>query len=115
MTGVRRMRGIAAVLVTLTAAALATTAQGPPQPATSGRTAPRTVSIRLHLVGCDSCSVRLQHAVDGAPKVWTSKQKRVGSDHVVNFEVRRSLTRGMSFVLDAPWEGDTGAVPNVVT
>jgi hypothetical protein len=68
------MRGIAAVLVTLTAAALATTAQGHAQAATAGRSAPPKVSIRLHFAGCDSCSVRLQHAIDGKLTVWSSKQ-----------------------------------------
>jgi hypothetical protein len=116
MTGIRRMRGIAAVLVTLAAAALATTAQGHADAATgSGRSAPHKVSLRLHIAGCDHCSVRLQHAINGKLKVWTSKQKTVGSDHVVRYSVRRSLSHGMSFLLRAPWEGDTGAVPNMVT
>jgi len=115
MTGVRGMRGIAAVLVTIAAAALATTAQGHAEAATPGRSAPHQVSVRLHVAGCDHCSVRLQHAVTGAPKVWTSKEKTVGSDHVVRYQVRRSLTQGMSFVLRAPWQGDTGAVSNIVT
>jgi hypothetical protein len=115
MTGVRRKQGIAAVLVTLAAAALATTAQGHAEAATAGRSAPRTVSIRLHIGGCDHCSVQLQHAITRGPEVWTSKQKTVGSDHVVSYRVPRSLTHGMSFVLRAPWEGNTGGVPNMVT
>jgi hypothetical protein len=109
------MRGIAAVLVTLTAAALATTAQGHAQAATADRSAPPKVSLRLHVAGCDRCSVRLQHAINGKLTVWSSKQRTIGSDHVVHFAVRRSLTHGMSFVLKAPWEGGTGAVPNMVT
>jgi len=115
MTGVRRVRGIAAVLVTLAAAALATTAQGHADAATGGRAAPHKVSIRLHVAGCDRCSVQLQHAVTGQPRVWTSTRQTIGPDHVVRYRVRPSLTHGMSFVLRAPWQGDTGAVPNIVT
>jgi hypothetical protein len=47
--------------------------------------------------------------------VWTSEPRTIGSDHVAEFDVRTSRTHGMSFVLRAPWEGDTGAVPNIVT
>src|SRR5262245_15016582 len=101
MTGSRRMRGIAAVLVTFAAAALATTAQGHAEAATGGRAASHKVSIRLHFAGCDHCSVRLQHAVTGKPEVWTSKEKTIGADHVVRYRVRPSLTHGMSFVLRA--------------
>jgi hypothetical protein len=117
MTRVRRARGIAALLTTLVAAALATTAQGEAHGATADTAdrAPRTVSVRLHFAGCDHCSVQLQHAVNGKLKVWTSKRKTIGSDHVVRYRVRQSLTHGMSFLLRAPWEGNTGAVPNIVT
>lgn len=31
------------------------------------------------------------------------------------FDVRTSRTSGLSFVLEAPWEGNTGAVSNIVT
>jgi hypothetical protein len=118
MTRVRRARGIAALLTTMAAVALATTAQGDAHANTTtdtGRSAPAKVSIRLHIAGCDHCQVQLQHAITRGPKVWTSKQKTVGADHVVRYRVRRSLTHGMSFVLRAPWEGNTGAVPNMVT
>jgi len=99
----------------MAAVALATTAQGDAHATTTERSAPAKVSITLHIAGCDHCSVRLQHAVDGRLTVWSSKQKKVGADHVVRYSVRRSLTRGMSFLLRAPWEGNTGPVPNIVT
>lgn len=115
MTSVPRVKGIAAVLATLTGAALATTAQSDAHAATSERATPRTVSVRMHVTGCDHCTVQLQHAVTGATRVWSSGTRTIGSDHVVSFTVRRSLTHGMSFVVHAPWEGNTGAVPTMVT
>lgn len=77
--------------------------------------APRT-DLTLRIRGCDRCTVQLQHAIDGeAEHVWTSRQQRVGADHRVVFDLRTARTHGLSFVLRAPWGGDTGAVPNMVT
>ncbi|HET7066179.1 MAG TPA: hypothetical protein VFI21_01105 [Nocardioides sp.] len=117
MTPVRRVRGIVAVLATLAAATLATTAQDQAHAATdngAGASAART-TLRLHFTGCDRCSVQLQHAVNGKPHVWTSKAQRIGSDHTAVFHLPTSRTQGLSFVLRAPWEGNTGAVSNIVT
>ncbi|HEX4473029.1 MAG TPA: hypothetical protein VH085_13745 [Nocardioides sp.] len=117
MTPVRRLRGIAAVLATLTAAALATTAQGDAHAATgeAATSAPTHTTVRIHVTGCDSCTVQLQHAVNGQLHVWTSRAQRVGSDHHAVFQVRTARTRGLSFLVTAPWEGNTGAVSNMVT
>jgi hypothetical protein len=117
MTPSRRVRGIAAVLATLTAAALATTGQGEARAATSDAGAGKAAqtTVRLHFSGCDSCSVQLQQAVNGKLHVWTSKSQKIGSDHHAVFHVRTSRTQGLSFVLRAPWEGNTGAVSNIVT
>jgi hypothetical protein len=54
------------------------------------------------------------HAAAG-PHVWTSKAERIGSDHRAVSRVRTARTKGLSFALRAPWQGDTGAVPNIVT
>jgi hypothetical protein len=120
MTRGRRIRGIVAVLTAVAGAALATTAQGdadassaPPAARTSG--ASHVTHLRLHVTGCERCSVQLQQAVTGRPTVWQSARQRIGGDHVAAFTVRSGRTHGMSIVLRAPWEGDTGAVPNVVT
>jgi hypothetical protein len=112
-----RVRRTVAVVATLAAAALSTTAQGDAHAATAdvGASKPAKTTLRLHFKGCDGCSVQLQHAVTGKPHVWTSTSKRIGADHRVVFHVRTSRTKGLSFVLRAPWEGDTGAVPNIVT
>jgi hypothetical protein len=53
--------------------------------------------------------------VEGTPHVWTSTPHVIGADHVATFRVRTGRTHGMSFVLRAPWQGNTGAVPNLVT
>jgi hypothetical protein len=116
MTRLRQLRGIAAILATVTAAALATTAQGEAHAATgsAGSTASRT-TVHLHVTGCDRCSVQLQHAVNGELDVWSSAEHKIGSDGRAVFHVRTAMTRGLSFVVRAPWEGDTGAVSNIVT
>ena len=118
MTQVRRVRGVAAVLATLAAATLATTAQDNAHAATgdgSGTGKHPTTKLRVHVTGCDACSLQLQHAVNGKAHVWTSSRQRIGADHVAAFTVRTSRTHGLSFVIRAPWEGNTGAVSNIVT
>jgi hypothetical protein len=119
MTRVRRGRAFAAVLATIAGAVLATTAQNDAHAATgpdgSGAGRPDRTTLHLHITGCDTCTVELQHAVSGAAHVWSSTPKKIGADHRVAFSTRTSHTHGLSFVLHAPWEGDTGAVPNIVT
>jgi hypothetical protein len=118
MTAVRRVRGIAAVLVTLVAGALATTTHGDAHAAGSAGTGARTAAtttLHLHVTGCDHCSVRLQQAIEGRTTVWESRSKRVGDDQVVSFKVRNRHTHGMSFMLHAPWQVDPTAIPNIVT
>jgi hypothetical protein len=119
-----RVRRTVAVVATLAAAALSTTAQGEAHAdsgthaatgAEASSKAPAKTTLHLHFKGCDRCSVQLQHAVTGRPHVWTSTSKRIGADHRVVFRLRTSRTAGLSFVLRAPWEGGTGAVPNIVT
>jgi hypothetical protein len=119
MTTARRVRGIAAVLATLTAATLATTAQGDAHAATGAagggaQKAART-SLHIHVTGCDSCSVQLYQAIDGRPSVWHTANRKIGSDHQVVFHVPTRRTQGMSFNLDAPWSTNLDAIPNMVT
>jgi hypothetical protein len=115
-----RVRRLAAVAVTLVAAALATT-QGQAHAASDGGSnggadrARATTSLRIHITGCNRCTLRLQHAVNGQLKVWTSKPQRIGADEVATYRMLTSRTHGLSFVLRAPWAGNTGAVPNIVT
>ncbi|MGC4111568.1 MAG: hypothetical protein QM747_14345 [Nocardioides sp.] len=115
-----RVRGITAILATLAAGVLATTAQGdahaaPAAPADSASAAPARTAVHLHLTGCDRCTVQLQQAVNGKLHVWTSKERTIGSDHRVTFDVPTARTHGLSFLVRAPWEGNTGAVSNMVT
>src|SRR5689334_1478204 len=122
-----RLPRVAAVAMTLAAAVLAaallaTTSQAPAPAATRpspgahvSAARPSHTHLRLHITGCDRCTVTLQRAVSGNPDVWTSPPQRVGADHRVTFAVLTSRTHGLSFVLRAPWQGDTGAVPNLVT
>jgi hypothetical protein len=117
--GVRRGRGIAAVLATLAAIALATSAQNVAH-ATSGtggagaHKAAKT-TLHIHVTGCDHCSVQLQQAVSGRPDVWQTGIQKIGSDHQATFRVASRHTDGMSFVVRAPWAQNVYAVPNAVT
>jgi len=80
------------------------------------RQAAGSTDLTLVVRGCDRCDVQLVRAIDGeADHVWTSKLRRVGPDHQVSFQLRTARTHGLSFVIDAPWGGNTGAVPNMVT
>ncbi len=120
-----RLPRVSAVIVTLAAAALATTAQGDAHAASvptaassassSSSSKPSYTRLVLHVTGCNRCSIAPQHAVNGHLHVWTAPYQRVGSDHRAVFRVRTALTHGLSFVFRAPWEGNTGAVPNIVT
>jgi hypothetical protein len=115
MTSLRR---VAAILLTLAAAALATTAQNDAHassPSDRARAGTPHTRLHLHVTGCDHCSITLQHAVSGNQNVWTSGRHRIGPDHVASFRVTTARTHGLSFVLHAPWQGNTGAVPNMVT
>ncbi len=113
-----RLRPAAAIVLTLAAAALATTAQNDAHassPLSRAHAGTPHTRLHLHVTGCDRCSITLQHAVSGDPHVWTSRSQRIGPDHVATFRVVTARTRGLSFVLHAPWQGNTGAVPNIVT
>jgi hypothetical protein len=116
-----RVRRVAAVVTTLAAVMLATTAQNDAHAATASGEAgvqhakPVTTDLHVHITGCDTCTLTLQHAITDDPHVWTSKTQKIGSDHVASWTVPASKTHGMSFVLRAPWAGSTGAVPNLVT
>ena len=119
MTRVRRARGIAAVLATLVAATLATTAQNDAHAATGSRRCGRSEAgedeaahprhrLRPLLHPAPARCEREAERLDLAPQ-------RIGSDHVATFKVRTSRTQGLSFVIRAPWQGNTGAVSNIVT
>src|SRR4249919_632101 len=112
-----RLPRVAAVIVTLAAAALATTAQGDAHAATAPTATAKAAHTHLvlHVTGCDGCFIAAQQAVNGRLHVWTSPTKRVGSDQQVAFDLRTSHTHGLSFLIEAPWEGNTGAISNIVT
>ena len=112
------LRRVAAIVLTLAAAALATTAQNDAHastPVARGGAGTPHIRLHLHVTGCDRCSITLQHAVNGNPHVWTSTSRRIGSDHAATFRVATARTQGLSFLIRAPWEGNTGAVSNMVT
>src|SRR5580765_1193688 len=99
-----RLCRMAAIVLTLAAAGLATTAQTDAHaasPVGDARAGMPHTRLHVHVTGCDRCTVTLQHAVSGQPNVWTSAPQRVGADHVATFRVRTSRTHGMSFVLRA--------------
>lgn len=93
---------IAALAVTLVSSSSADAAQ------------PHTRLV-IKVTGCNSCKVRLVRAISGSSIYWRSQAEKVGSDGKVVFNVLTKRTKGMSFELQAPWEGATDSVPNVVT
>lgn len=113
---VRRAALLATTLVAGLGGILATAGPGTASAPTSqqAQAAPRT-SLTLVVRDCDRCTVQLVHAVTGQDHVWTSHVRRVGSDHQITFDLRTALTHGLSFVVEAPWAGNIGAVPNMVT
>jgi hypothetical protein len=110
-----RVRRVAAVVLTLAATVLATTARTDADAATtidrSAIATPATTDLHLHVTGCDSCRITLQHAVTGLKRVWSSAAKVVGPDHRVSWRVPTSRTSGMSFTLEAPWAGARAPYP----
>ncbi len=115
-----RLPRVAAVVLTLAAAALATTAQGDAHAASAPAAWSRRPRRRAHAP--DPACHRLRPVLHrGAarrqrqPHVWTPSYQRIGSDHRAVFRVRTTRTHGLSFVFRAPWDGGIGSVPNVVT
>ena len=88
-----RLPRVAAVIVTLAAAALATTAQGDAHAATAPTTTPPRTHLVLHVTGCDGCFIAAQQAVEGRLHVWTSPTKHVGSDHRVTYDLQDGADR----------------------
>ncbi|WKN47068.1 hypothetical protein [Nocardioides sp. Arc9.136] len=124
----RTAAAVAAVTVALsgvaagTSAAAPGTATGSSAPASStgsgaGSTGPAMTRLVYEVAGCEGCSVQLTSARQPAdreePVVWTSKVKQV-EDGEVRFTVATRRTWGMTTTLEAPWEGQTGYVTNVV-
>lgn len=111
-----RRSTVLATLVAVLAGFLALAMASPASARPAQRQAVDRTTLTVVVRGCDRCTVQVQHAIDGeAGHVWTSHRKRVGPDHRVVFRLRTALTHGASFVFGAPWAGNTGAVPNVVT
>lgn len=75
-------------------------------------TGPRT-TVTLHVHGCAGCDLRLVQALSDPTRVWESRAGTV-VDGVVDWRVPTRRAAGMSIVVDAPWDGGTGAVPAVV-
>jgi hypothetical protein len=122
MERVRRVRGIAAVVATLAAVTLATTAENgahaasvPPDRSGAGAAMATTTALHIAVSGCHRCSLQLQQAIHGRNRVWQSTSKRIGDDQVVTFHVHSHRTKGMSFVVRAPWAKGLDWVPNVAT
>lgn len=116
-------RGALLVTTTLVGLGGTTVAVGPQAAATTPahRTAeaPRTATagqrtaVAFLVDGCNRCRVRLYHAVEGRQRVWESRTRRV-RDGRVEFDVPTRHTHGLSASVRAPWEGNIGAVTQVV-
>jgi len=111
---VRRTTATLAAVVAGLAATVTVGGTTTPAAATT-RHEPQRTSLTLVVHGCDGCSIMLQHAIAGGDSVWTSHLREVGPDHRIGFRIPTRRTHGLSFVLRAPWAGNIGAVPNLVT
>ena len=85
-------------------------------------TSSKTTMIRLVVNGCEGCTVGVQRGIEfgnpnkirpARPDYWNGKKADVVNGVVV-LKVPTRYTSGMSFTLTTPWEGDTGAVTNIV-
>jgi hypothetical protein len=108
-----------ALLVTTILVGLGGTAVTPGSEAAAGTSTHRAVpagqrtSVAFLVDGCNRCHVRLYQAVEGRQHVWESRTHRV-RDGRVSFDVPTRRTHGLSASLMAPWEGNTGAVTQIV-
>ena len=77
--------------------------------------APQRTTITFTVDDCRGCKVQLhQGLVDGDDVVqWHSRTKKVRHGDV-SFTVRSKRTAGLQATVDAPWEGHTGYLTNVV-
>lgn len=127
----RTAAAVAAVTVALSGVAAGTSAAAPGTASTASTassavstggstarsTGPAMTRLVYEVAGCEGCSVQLTSARQPAdreePVVWASKVKQV-EDGEVRFTVATRRTWGMTTTLEAPWEGQTGYVTNVV-
>ena len=114
-----RLAKAAALLATtsIIAAVVAPAASG--APVVRPGAAPRT-TVTLVVTGCDGCTMGVQRAINTdstvtpqRPTYWNGRKAKVTAGRVT-FSVPTAYTAGMSFTITAPWQGDTGYVPNVV-
>ena len=112
----RTAAALTLVATTATTAATAAGALGAPAGAAPEAAPPQRTTLTFTVDDCDGCTIRLEQGreTDDAqePAVWSSKTKEV-KDGEVSFTVRSKRTRGMSVLVRAPWEGQTGYVTTV--
>ena len=103
------VRNAAAVLTTIVAATLATTAADVRADAVAPAPTPKALHrtlVTFAIAHCDGCTVTPVSART-ARDVWVGPTKEV-VDGVVSFKVPRHRVRGLTATMDAPWEGSTG-------
>jgi hypothetical protein len=108
----------ATATLALLGAGLATGAGAATSPAdarTTAAAAPSRTTVTFTVDDCRGCTVTLhQGLVDGDDVVqWHSHPKKVRHGEV-SFSVRSKRTAGMQATVEAPWEGHTGYLTNVV-
>jgi hypothetical protein len=117
-TWVRRLAtlGAAAALpLTLTAGTGAASGLTPADPQRTDAGGVKTQLVTFKAPGCEGCRIRLHNAQWGEGDevdIWQSKGKKV-VDGRVTFAVPAGLTRGLSVVVGAPWEGTVNHVTAV--
>lgn len=80
-----------------------------------------TTAVVLKVRGCNGCTIGVQRAISfdsttkpHEPSYWNGPSAKVRNGRAV-LRVPTAYTRGMSFTLNASWEVNRNAEPNIVT
>jgi hypothetical protein len=87
----------------------------PAEAGPAAATAPQRTTITFTVDDCRGCEVGLHQGLkDGQDVIeWHSRTKKVRHGEV-SFTVRSKRTAGLQATVEAPWEGHTGYLTNVV-
>lgn len=105
----------AALMVTAGLLSLGPSAGAQPLESVSASATPkgaRTTTLTITAPGCEGCRIQpSQYRLDRpmAKRGWSTKARKV-KDSVATFTLPTARTRGLTFTVDAPWEGRTGYV-----
>lgn len=108
-----KMRTVVAVSLFALAAATAS-------PSAANAPTPKTTTLKIVVTGCEGCTIGWQREIDRdgsvtpkRPRFLDGESKKVSGGQVT-FTIPTKSTQGVSFTINAPWEGFTDYVTNIV-